>query len=124
MNKIIVKTSDAKYEIGSGSNNLERKRKLDYVWIQKNDGTKSFYRMKPKGAELQLTTEIFEEAVKVICQNKPQQLDELLKWVEGDACYYNAMLEAYDQFMSPLMFCKLFYRSEKVQDELYKMISN
>ena len=86
----------------------EGKKILDSVWIQKNDGTKEFYRMNPQGAELKLTPKVFGEALEALFINEPKAIDDIKSWVIDDHEFLEAMIEAYSKFMYPLVHNGLY----------------
>lgn len=81
---------------------------LDYVWVQKKDGTNEFYRVNHHGAELELTPKVFKSVLEPLFMACPEGIKDVKAWIIGDVDFFEAMVKAYSDFMEPRIVAGLF----------------
>ena len=82
-----------------GSKEVNGQRVLDYIWVQKNDGTKEFYRVGHFGCELELTPKAFEKLIEPLFMACPEGISDISNWVVMDEDMFEALITAYKNFM-------------------------
>ena len=81
---------------------------LDYVWVQKKDGTNEFYRVNHHGAELELTPKAFKSVLEPLFMACPEGIKDVKAWIIGDVDFFESMVKAYSDFMEPRIDAGLF----------------